>query len=85
MYFLSWVIVGSIVGWSTGKFLTVGGYGPIVDIATGMAGAVAGGFMMRAASSPAHAGLLYTSMAAIVGAALLTGITIFANGRKRYA
>jgi uncharacterized membrane protein YeaQ/YmgE (transglycosylase-associated protein family) len=85
MYLLSWVIVGLIVGWSAGRFLTAGGYGPILDIAMGIVGAVAGGFLMRISSSSAYAGLLYTSMAAIVGAVLLTGLTGFVNGRKRYA
>lgn len=65
MYFLPWVIVGLTVGWSTGKFLSAGGYGPIVDIPLGIAGGIAGGLIMRAASSPARAGLLYASMAAI--------------------
>ena len=61
------------------------GYGPIMDIVMGITGAVVGGFLMRVASSAAYAGLLYTSMAAIVGAVLLTGLTGFVNGRKRYA
>jgi len=87
MYLLSWVIVGLIIGWSAGRFLTSGGYGPIIDIAMGIGGAVAGGFVMRIASSSTYAGLLYTSMAAIVGAVLLTGLTGFVNGKnkKRYA
>lgn len=85
MYLLSWIIVGLIIGWSTGRFLTAGGYGPIVDIVMGITGAVAGGFVMRVASSSEHAGLLYTSMAAIVGAVLLTGLTGFVNNKKRYA
>ena len=46
---------------------------------------IAGGLIMRAASSPAHAGLLYTSMAATLGAAVLTGLTGFVYGKKRYA
>jgi uncharacterized membrane protein YeaQ/YmgE (transglycosylase-associated protein family) len=85
MYFLSWIIVGLIIGRLTGKFLGAGGYGPIVDIALGIAGAIAGGLIMRFASSPAHAGLLYTGMAAILGAAFLTGLTAFVNGGKQYA
>jgi uncharacterized membrane protein YeaQ/YmgE (transglycosylase-associated protein family) len=85
MYLLSWVIVGLIIGWSTGRFLPAGGYGPLLDIAMGIAGAVGGGLVMRVASSSAYAGLLYTSMAAIVGAVLLTGLTGFVNGKKRYA
>jgi len=36
MYFLSWIIVGLIAGWLTGKLLTGGGYGPIMDIVMGI-------------------------------------------------
>ena len=31
MYLLSWVIVGLITGWLTGKLVREGGYGPIVN------------------------------------------------------
>ena len=85
MAFLSWVVVGLIIGRLTGKFLGAGGYGPIVDIALGIAGAITGGLIMSVASSPAHAGLVYTGMAAILGAAFLTGLTGFVNGGRRYA
>ncbi len=43
MYFLSWIIVGLVAGWSAGKILKGNGYGPLMDIAIGIGGAVAGG------------------------------------------
>jgi uncharacterized membrane protein YeaQ/YmgE (transglycosylase-associated protein family) len=85
MYFLSWIIVGLITGWLTGKLVSEGGYGPIVNIVMGVAGAVAGGFVARLASSPHYSGLAYTNVAAILGAAIVTGINAYASGRKRYA
>ena len=85
MYFLSWVIIGLITGWLTGKLVREGGYGPIVNIVMGVAGAVAGGSIARLASSPNHGGLTYTSLAAILGAAIVTGINAYASARKRYA
>jgi uncharacterized membrane protein YeaQ/YmgE (transglycosylase-associated protein family) len=85
MYFLSWIIVGLIMGWLIGKLVGEGGYGPIVNIVMGIAGAVAGGFIARLASSPARVGLAYTVLAAILGAAILTGINAHASTRKRYA
>jgi uncharacterized membrane protein YeaQ/YmgE (transglycosylase-associated protein family) len=51
----------------------------------GVAGAVAAGFIARVASSPNHGGLAYTSFAALLGAAIVTGINAYATGRKRYA
>jgi uncharacterized membrane protein YeaQ/YmgE (transglycosylase-associated protein family) len=85
VYFLSWVIVGSITGWLIGKLVREGGYGPIVNIVMGVAGAVAGGFVARLASLPNYRGLAYTNVAAILGAVIVTGINAYASGRKRYA
>ena len=85
MYFLSWIIVGLITGWLTGKLVREGGYGPILNIVMGIAGAVAGGVVARLASSPNYGGLVYTSLAAMLGAAVVTGINAYASGRKRYA
>jgi uncharacterized membrane protein YeaQ/YmgE (transglycosylase-associated protein family) len=85
MSFLSWVIAGLITGWLTGKLVREGGYGPIVNIVMGVAGAVAAGFIARLASSPNYGGLAYTSLAAILGAVIVTGINAYATGRKRYA
>jgi uncharacterized membrane protein YeaQ/YmgE (transglycosylase-associated protein family) len=85
MYFLSWVIVGLITGWLTGKLVREGTYGPIVNIIMGVAGGVAGGFVARLTSSPDHSGLVYTSFAAMLGAAVVAGINAYASGRKRYA
>ena len=85
MYFLSWVIVGLVTGWLTGKLVKEGGYGPIVNIVMGVAGAVAAGFVARLASSANYRGLAYTSFAAVLGAAIATGINAYATGRKRYA
>ena len=82
MYFLSWIIVGLVIGRLTGQLLGGRGYGPIVDIVMGIAGAVAGGFIVLLASSPAHAGVVYTGLAAILGAAILTGISVYAKGAK---
>jgi uncharacterized membrane protein YeaQ/YmgE (transglycosylase-associated protein family) len=85
MYILTWVAIGFVAGWLTGKLVVGNGYGPIVDMVMGIAGAVGGGFLMRLASSPAHGGLAYTSLAALLGAAILTATTAYANSRRRWA
>lgn len=85
MYFLSWIIVGLITGWLTGKMVREGGYGPIPNIVMGVAGAVAGGFAALPASAPNYIGLVYTSVAGILGAVIVTGINACASERKRYA
>ena len=85
MYFLAWIVIGSITGWFTGQLLEGGGYGPMMDTIMGLAGGVAGGFMMRLMSSPAHGGLVYTSVAALLGAGILTGLLGLVHGGRRYA
>ena len=85
MYFLSWIIIGLITGWLMRRVLGEGGYGPVLDIVMGIAGAVAGGSIMRLASTPAHRGLAYTALAALFGAGTLTVINAVYTSRKRYA
>ena len=48
MHILWWAIVGLIAGWATGKIMKGAGYGVLMDIIVGIAGAMLGGFLMRA-------------------------------------
>ena len=83
MYILFWIVVGIITGGLIGQLLTGNGYGPIVDIAMGIGGAIVGGFIMLFSTAPAYAGLFYTSLAAMFGAAILTVLTAFTNGKRQ--
>jgi uncharacterized membrane protein YeaQ/YmgE (transglycosylase-associated protein family) len=47
MHILWWVIVGLVAGWVTGKIMKGAGYGALIDIFIGIAGALVGGFVMR--------------------------------------
>lgn len=85
MYFLSWIIVGSVAGWLAGKTLKGNGYGPLMDIAIGIGGAVAGGFLMRSAGLGGYGGTIITTLVAMIGAVLLTVLAGFVNGRRMYA
>ena len=85
MYFLSWIIIGLVAGWSAGKILMGNGYGPLMDIVLGIGGAVAGGFLMRSAGFSDYRGTIYSTLVAIVGAVLLTLLVGFVNGRRLYA
>ena len=42
-----WVIVGLIAGWLTGKIMSGGGYGPLMDIIVGILGALRVGSLCR--------------------------------------
>jgi uncharacterized membrane protein YeaQ/YmgE (transglycosylase-associated protein family) len=85
MYFLSWIIVGSIVGWSAGKILKGDAYGPPMDISLGVCGAVIGGLLMQSARLSGYRGPILTTFVAVVCAALLTFVAGFVNGRRIYA
>lgn len=70
--FVWWILVGLIAGWLTGKLMSGGGYGPIMDIVIGILGALAGGFLMTQLGFAGSGGLLYTILVAVAGAVILT-------------
>jgi uncharacterized membrane protein YeaQ/YmgE (transglycosylase-associated protein family) len=82
MYLLSWIVVGLAAGWLAGKTLKGDAYGPLMDIAMGVAGAVAAGFIMRSAGFSGYGGTAITTLVAMVGAVLLTLLAGFVNGRR---
>jgi uncharacterized membrane protein YeaQ/YmgE (transglycosylase-associated protein family) len=82
MHFLWWIIVGLIAGWLTGKIMKGGGYGVLMDIIIGIAGAMIGGFLMRSLGFAGEGGLIYTVLVAVLGAVLLTFVfRMFSGGR----
>lgn len=85
MYLLSWIFIGLAAGWLAGRSLKGQSYGPFMDIAMGIAGAVAGGMLMRLAGLGGYAGIITTTLVATIGAVLLTLLVGLANGRRMYA
>ena len=83
--FLSWVLVGVVVGWSAGKILKGNGYGPIIDIVMGIGGAVAAGLFMQSAGLGGYMGTIVTTLVAMIGAVLMTLLAGLVNGRRMYA
>lgn len=71
---LWWVLVGLVAGWATGKIMKGQGYGPLMDIVLGMAGAVVGGWVFGLLGIYPGGGLVPSVVVAIVGAILLTWI-----------
>lgn len=74
MRLLWWVIVGLIAGWVTGKIMKGGGYGALMDIVIGIAGAIIGGWIMSLLGFSSSGGLIYTILVAIGGAVVLTAL-----------
>ena len=85
MYLLAWIAIGAVVGWGTGKVFQGDGYGPFMDILTGIGGAVVGGLLMRSAGFVRYGGTVTTALVAMVGAVLVTMLAAYVNGKRVYA
>jgi uncharacterized membrane protein YeaQ/YmgE (transglycosylase-associated protein family) len=85
MYLFVWIVIGVLAGRVAGKILQGDGYGPFMDVAMGVGGAVAGGYLMRSVGLRGFGGLVVTTMVATIGAALLTILAGLLNGRRIYA
>jgi uncharacterized membrane protein YeaQ/YmgE (transglycosylase-associated protein family) len=82
MHLLTWILVGGVVGWGTGRILEGNGYGPFRDVVMGIGGGIVGGLLMNSAGLHGYGGTIATSMMAMIGALLLTMLVAFANGRR---
>ncbi len=65
-----WVLIGLIAGWAAGKIMKGTGYGLVVDIALGIAGAVVGGLLLGLVGIHGE-GTIGTILVAIFGAVFL--------------
>ncbi len=84
MFIIWWIIVGIIAGWITGKIMSGGGYGAIMDMVIGLIGALIGGFIMRSLGYVGHGGIIYTIIVAVIGAIILTLLLrLVTRGRVR--
>lgn len=82
MHFLWWIIVGLIAGWATGKIMKGSGYGFIVDVLLGVAGAVVGGWVARHLGLAAGGHMIYTILVAIAGAVILVFLFRLITGKR---
>ncbi len=86
MYMLLWIFIGLIAGWLAGRSLEgEGGYGPSLDIAMGVGGALIGGILMRSNGFTGYGGTLLATLVAVTCAVMLTTLAGITNGRKAFA
>jgi uncharacterized membrane protein YeaQ/YmgE (transglycosylase-associated protein family) len=71
MFLLYIVIVGLVAGWAAGKIMKGSGYGPIVDILLGIAGAIIGSRLLGLLGIYTSGGLVPNILVAILGAVIL--------------
>jgi uncharacterized membrane protein YeaQ/YmgE (transglycosylase-associated protein family) len=74
MYFLYMILVGLVAGWATGKIMKGSGYGILMDIALGIAGAIVGSWIMSALGFYTSGGLIPSILVAILGAVILVAV-----------
>lgn len=73
MGWLWWIIIGAVAGWLAGKLMRGGGFGFIVNLLVGIAGAVIGGWVFGLLGISAG-GVIGSLVTALVGAILLLWI-----------
>ena len=78
---LWWIIVGFIAGWATGKIMGGAGRGFLMDVFIGIAGALLGGWLMRAVGFAGRGGMIYTILVAVGGAVVLTFLYRLISGK----
>ncbi len=81
MHALLWVVDGLAAGWLTGKMMAGEGRDLVVDVAMGMAGGIAGGFLVSTFSSLVQGKMIFTNLAAMEGAIALTALSRLVTGR----
>jgi uncharacterized membrane protein YeaQ/YmgE (transglycosylase-associated protein family) len=77
-----WILVGLIAGWLTGKVMRGSGFGVIGDIAIGILGALAGGFLFSHLGFAGSGGLFYSIFVAFLGAVILTWLFRLITGNR---
>ena len=82
MALLFWMLDGFAAGWLTGRIMTNEGRDRFVDIVMGSAGAVAGGFMFGGLHLLVRGQMIYTNLAALMGAISLTILARYFGGRR---
>ena len=80
-----WIMDGLVAGWLTGKIMSGRGRDLLMATIMGVAGGVAGGFIVNVAGLPVQGRMIYTNLAAILGAVVLTALSRVATGRRGYA
>ncbi len=85
MSLLAWIILGLISGFLASKLVNRTGEGMLLDIALGLVGAVAGGWLFTIFGRSGITGLnVYSLFVAIVGAVLLL-VSYHAIRRSRHS
>jgi uncharacterized membrane protein YeaQ/YmgE (transglycosylase-associated protein family) len=77
MEFIWMILIGMIAGWFAGQFMNGKGFGVVVDIITGMVGALMGGLLFERTGILAGSSLIGSLLVATCGAMIfLYGVRV---------
>lgn len=82
MYFLWYIIIGIVAGFTAGKLMRGGGFGLLINLLVGVVGSVLGGWMFCLLGI-STTGLLGSLVTSIVGAIFLLWIISLFNSKKK--
>ena len=85
MQILGWIVFGAFVGWIANAMMGKRGGGCMVNIALGLVGALAGGFLFQALSpgfNYEQQGFIVSSLVAVIGAIIVLTIWNAIQGRR---
>ncbi len=74
---LSWIVFGAFVGWLAGFFIAKPSGGCLVNIALGLVGSLAGGFIFSQLNGGFHYqnhGFIASTVVAVIGAVIVLAI-----------
>jgi uncharacterized membrane protein YeaQ/YmgE (transglycosylase-associated protein family) len=68
---IAWIVIGAIAGWLAGVVVKGGGFGLLVDIIVGIAGAFVGGWLASVLGIATGGGWIPSIITALIGAVIL--------------
>lgn len=68
---LAWIVIGALAGWLSGKIVKGSGFGFLMDVVVGIAGAFLGGWLAGAVGLGIGSGFISSIITATLGAVLL--------------
>jgi uncharacterized membrane protein YeaQ/YmgE (transglycosylase-associated protein family) len=80
MQLFFWIVEGLLAGWMTVRLAQKAGHNRVMDIVTGMAGAVGGGFFVTVAAFSVPGKMIYANCGAILGAVVSTAMVRYLRG-----
>ena len=81
---LTWLVVGAVAGWFAGMTVRGGGFGPVGDVAIGITGALAGGWVLTLMGASSGSSLFSVAALATLGAISLLAMLRMARASSTY-